>query len=331
MNTLSKITQKNNKAAGFARGIATAVLIAASLVARADDNEEAKKAAEKAAQEAAAKAAEYEKSKESESSGKESEGSKGSESGKVSNIQSEARPYGLQIAGPVMVGGSDERSKAFQTEALPKLAEFVNAKLGESHKLDDSSFLLDPSKLKLENDADLRVYFVGEGAGYHNTLGYVADGGDIKGAKIIFPDASSPIPSYKEGQEEGVKRTEKEPLLAGDFVNLGQFHGGTKLDFFIVADGANGGKEIFSTEKSQNRDGINHVISFVGLYSSYLLLSFEDLYGGGDRDFNDVIFAVDIGKANVAALTATPEPGTWLTLGSFLGAGVWFAKRRKKA
>jgi hypothetical protein len=32
-----------------------------------------------------------------------------------------------------------------------------------------------------------------------------------------------------------------------------------------------------------------------------------------------------------AVLTATPEPGTWLTLGTFLGAAGWIARRRRVA
>ena len=39
--------------------------------------------------------------------------------------------------------------------------------------------------------------------------------------------------------------------------------------------------------------------------SSYLLLGFEDLYGGGDRDYNDLLFALDIGTMNVNELIET--------------------------
>ena len=248
----------------------------------------------------------------------------------VAPVQSKADPFGLPIAGPVMVGASDTASKEFQTQVLPSLAELLKTKLSESKKVNDSSYLLDPSKLFLKTDSDVRVYFVGEGAGYHNTLGLNDEGPSIQtgSPEILFPDASSQVTTYNPGNGS-VKRTEKEPLLPGDFVDAGTFKAGSKLDFFLIADGASGGKSVFSTTKSANPDGINHVVSFVTAFSSYLLIGFEDLNAGGDRDFNDVVFAVDIGSINVAALTATPEPGTWLTLGSFLGAGVWFARRRK--
>lgn len=79
-----------------------------------------------------------------------------------------------------------------------------------------------------------------------------------------------------------------------------------------------------------NPDGINHVVSFAYAMkdSPYLILGFEDLYGGGDRDFNDLLFAVDIGAINVAALTGTPEPGTWAIMGTFLGLGVCWKRRQ---
>jgi hypothetical protein len=61
-----------------------------------------------------------------------------------------------------------------------------------------------------------------------------------------------------------------------------------------------------------------------------VFLSFEDLWGGGDKDINDTIIALDVGKATVKALLATPEPAMWLTLGSFLALGIWAKRRMEK-
>jgi hypothetical protein len=53
-------------------------------------------------------------------------------------------------------------------------------------------------------------------------------------------------------------------------------------------------------------------VSFAVEDSSYLILGFEDIYNGGDQDYNDLLFAVDIGQANVEQLIETaalvPEP-----------------------
>lgn len=247
----------------------------------------------------------------------------------ASPIQSSADPFGLPITGQVQLAGSDADAATFQATALPVLTTFINQNLSETKKANDSAMLLDPSKLFLANASDVRVYFVGEGAGYHNTLGYNTSGGGIKtgNPELIFPDASSRVTTYLPGQK--ITRTASEPLLPGDFVDLGTFKSGTQLDFFLIADGASGGKTVFSTDRSVNPDGINHVVAFASvlLGSPYLLIGFEDLLNGGDRDFNDVLFAIDIGLANVQALTATPEPGLFALLGSFVGLAVWQKRR----
>lgn len=241
-----------------------------------------------------------------------------------------ARNFDLDLAGDVRKAASDSESKKFQTGVLPKLNEILNSTLKEGRKLDDSIYALDPSKLILQNDVDARVYFLGEGAGYRNTLGFNTEGGGVKSGdpEIIFPNASSEV-SFLGEVPKNAKRTAANPLLPGDFVDIGKLEAGTKLDFFLIADGANGGKTVFSTDKSLNPDGINHVITFATVVQGYLILGFEDLLGGGDRDFNDVLFAIDLGTANLAALTGTPEPSTYMTMGLFLAGGVWVMRRRR--
>lgn len=235
-----------------------------------------------------------------------------------SPIQAGARPLGLDIIDTVQLAGSDAASADFQVNALPELQQLINANLSETRSVSNlSSIALDPSKLYLANESDVRVYFVGEGAGYHNTLGFSTNGSslDPNDAALIFPDASSPTSYYNTITSEA--RIASAPLQSGDFVDLGTFTAGTALDFFLIADGANGGSYVWSTESSANRDGLVHVVSFAQEGSPYLLIGFEDLYGGGDKDYNDLLFVVDIGVANVAAL-ANPEPSTLLILGVLL-------------
>ena len=249
-----------------------------------------------------------------------------------SSVQSGVRPFGLEIVNKVQVAASDAKSQTFQKETLPGLSKLVNEKLSEREKIDDSSMLLDPSKLKLKTDADVRVYFVGEGAGFANSLGFTTDGSaSVKSdtAALIFPNASSSGGGFEPG--ETVRRSEKEPLAAGDFVDIGRIKGGSTLDFFLIANGANGGNQVFTTQTSMNPDGINHVVSFAYLAkdSPYLILGFEDLLGGGDRDFNDLLFAVDVGAINIGVLTAAPEPATVFTMSAFLGLGYMLVRRAR--
>lgn len=268
------------------------------------------------------------KSKEDESSSKPA----AVDAPKLSPVQAEARPFNLDIAGPVYAAGSDSRSAEFQKNELPALIDTVNQNLGEFKPLSDvSSKALDPSKLALATDAQVRVYFVAEGAGYHNTLGINLAGAGISSGnpKLIFPDATSQQSYYSYGEDKGGSaRTSRAPLMSGDFVDFGTMKAGQKLDFFLIADGANGANKlhVWTANPSVNSDGIQHMASFGVNNSSYLLLSFEDLAGGGDRDFNDIVFAVQVGAKNVAAL-ANPEPRSVLTF-LLLGATVYVVRRR---
>ena len=241
----------------------------------------------------------------------------------ASPVQSAARPFGLDIVDKVQLAGSDDAAATFQSSILPGLASYLSSALPEGRGVNDKALLLDPNKLKLATDSNVRAYFIGEGAGYENSLGFNTAGGGVTSGnpELIFPNAST-----------GGRRTASTPLLAGDFVDLGTILGGQKLDFFLIANGATRKPgEVYSTDSSVNPDGINHVVSFATIYDSYLVIGFEDLLGGGDRDFNDLLFAIDIGALNVAALTGTPEPATYMTMGLFLVGGVWVARRRKAA
>lgn len=248
-----------------------------------------------------------------------------------STVQSSARPLGLDIIGPVSIAASDRDSYEFQTQELPDILTMVNQKLDERAAIDDSLLAIDPTKLTLGHQADVRVYFIGEGAGYHNTLGVnPSETGVMSGdPSLIFPDASSRNSYLEEAaSNQQAGRSSSYPLAPGDFVDLGTIESGSTLDFFLIANGVYGGNNIYSTDASINPDGINHIVALAGDDSPYLIIGFEDLYGGGDRDFNDLIFAVDIGTANMATITATPEPALTLML-AILGAAASLPAFRK--
>jgi hypothetical protein len=255
----------------------------------------------------------------------------------ASPIQSSAAPYGLAIAGKVQLAGSDEASAVFQKEVLPSITKLINTNLGETSKfVDASKYALDPAKLLMSVESTARVYFVGEGAGYMNTLGYntVPLGGELSKtgldstSELIFPNASSTVSTYDPAAK--AVRTASAPLLPGDFVDLGEFKAGSTLDFFLIADGAKGGMSVWTASSWRNVDGINHVVAFALPGSPYLIMAFEDLMGGGDRDYNDVVFAVDIGAINVQRLLSTPEPAAWASIIA-LGAVAFLWRRRMNA
>ena len=135
--------------------------------------------------------------------------------------------------------------------------------------------------------------------------------------KLIFPDAS---------ERGGTTRTTSEPMKSGDFVNMGNFSANTQLNFFLIANGANGGTNKYSTNHI-NPDRLIHAVAFTLPNTPYLLIGFEDLYGGGDRDYNDILFTLDVGRANIDHLSS-PEPTTGLILLGFIGLAL--VRQRRK-
>ena len=113
---------------------------------------------------------------------------------------------------------------------------------------------------------------------------------------------------------------------------LGGFTAGQEIVFGIyVYDQARGRYyTYYSGGAGNNPDGVKHVQLWKIEDGKYALrVGFEDLYGGGDKDYNDLIFEVS-GVTN----TVTPEPITIALLGSGLvglgGAGLTRRRRQKQ-
>lgn len=258
-----------------------------------------------------------------------------------SPYQSTARPFELDVVDQVGLAGSDAAAADFLNNTLPTMRDLIQQYLPEKKAIGDLSetgplVALDPSKLTLAAASDVRVYFVGEGASYRNTLGFNTEGGGVTSGDplLIFPDASSPV-SYLNPTPGGT-RSQSAPLMPGDFVELGSFAKGTSFDFFLIANGAAGGTQVFSTDPAVNRDAIVHVVGFADVENPYLLIGFEDLYGGGDKDYNDLLFAVYFGEQNTshlirtAALYGVPasEPGfIWLLI---TACGGWLYRTHRR-
>lgn len=208
------------------------------------------------------------------------------------------------------------------------------------------------SQLQLQFDHDVKVFFIGETAGgYRNRLDFKATAGSTVTTGKIFGDTSCNtgdasflnFSKFCSNPNNPIANTvaPNKPLNVGDWVSLGSMSAGTKLDFLLHANDINGGisgtnqngntvKGVWSLNDALNPDGLQHAMAYY--YKDYLVLGFEDLWGGGDKDYNDTVFVIDVGKANartVTGITAVPEPSATLALFGIAGLGFISTRRRR--
>lgn len=142
---------------------------------------------------------------------------------------------------------------------------------------------VDPN-LSFVDTGDLSLTFVTEGAGYLNTFGYFTYDIDAEGNVTVYDEVTifTNASAVGSGGE----------LQTGDTVDLGTFEAGDNVGFFLTADGANGGTNTYYSIDSLNPDGIRHIAIATDPVTEEIYIGFEDLYGGGDQDYNDLVFTV---------------------------------------
>jgi hypothetical protein len=99
-----------------------------------------------------------------------------------------------------------------------------------------------------------------------------------------------------------------------DLGNLGSLYSvkpGDELIFGIFV--LNTGNSFLTGPGARNGDGVAHAtVDYAeGTTSDFATLGFEDLVGGGDRDYNDANFQLEGGIGNVATV---PEPASLILL-----------------
>ena len=225
--------------------------------------------------------------------------------GTYSSIQSSYRPLGLPVTDQVQTLGSDSTAASFETHKttymnycttmLPEGVVFTGAGL----------YQLDPQRLYFLFDYAPRVYFIKDRACYKNGLGATIATLSAPTSSVlsgntftILPNASSTVGVCGSGSGT---RSSTEPLLYGDFVQLPTVKAGQQLAFFLMANLDSQGvtpQSVYYNGTSNNADNFQHMIAFFPDNSQYIVIGFEDMYGGGDKDCNDVMFVVDVGPMN---------------------------------
>jgi len=157
------------------------------------------------------------------------------------------------------------------------------------------------------------AFFYESSAAYTNTLSLLVNG-------VVTPESSMGV----------LNNQTSDP---GYFVNLGNVHAGDVLTFQLnVLDTG----DTWHSDTALNADGINHIYSAAFSGDAALgiptgtYVGFEDLYGGGDLDYNDEGF-VFTNISSYESISPVPEPETYLMLLMGLGLLAFTAHRRKAA
>jgi len=114
----------------------------------------------------------------------------------------------------------------------------------------------------------------------------------------------------------------------GETATLGSFTLGAELVFGLRV--LSSGDDFFTGPASRNADGVVHAqaSSWPGtpaIPTRGVLIGFEDVFGGGDRDFNDFRFVVS--NVRIVEAAPVPEPSTLLLVGTGIVA---LARRASK-
>lgn len=232
-------------------------------------------------------------------------------------IQATQRPLDLPLYAPVKASGSDVGSWLFRWFDLSNLIRLADSEFSHSSYLSHfEKMKVDPARLKLVAESAVRVYFIGEGSGFENALGVNLEdmGVDTGKPRILFPNVTT-----RTQLDVAAKWTRRlhafawmmlrdrspaAPLVPGDFVDLGTLPVGTTLNFFLNAPG----QGLYNPVAERNPDGLAHMVASAVEGTPFLLISFEDLLNGGDKDYEDAVFAVEVSDRNVQAILGRYDP-----------------------
>ncbi len=96
-------------------------------------------------------------------------------------------------------------------------------------------------------------------------------------------------------------------------------------DFFLALATPVG---LWSSNPDDNADGLDHMVTYVDDDDPYhYFVGFEDLYGGGDRDYNDLVIEL---HQVIDGPTQVPEPGTLTLMGVGLAALGLLRRRQRR-
>ena len=228
-------------------------------------------------------------------------------------------------AGPAAADSVDMMARIFHQDIPAEELATVHAAFTEYGGINQAYIdaANDPN-LHLYARAEVTFTFIGEGAGYKNTVGYFTynDNYNILDTQTIFSNASGTGSGLSGGGS----------LLAGDSVVLGIFDEGTNLGFWLRADGYNNPNgNVYYTLEGLNPDQKRHYALWSDNANQRKVYGVEDLFNLGDQDYNDLLFSVTANPYSALSPRAgAPEPGTLLLVGSAITGLLGYARRRRR-
>lgn len=198
---------------------------------------------------------------------------------------------------------ADGTPKYFDTkdEVSPETLKLISDALPEGFPVPDynpqyitSGYDTD---IVLEDNADVWVTFVGEGAGYKNVLGFYTF--DVENPSTIAPqpeDITIVFPNVSAKYSGG-------SLEVGHKVNIGRFSAGTGIGWVLLANGWKGQVtpglwQLFSNpdyNPEAQEELRYHNVLLNDPDNERIILGFEDIrrdYSSCDQDFNDALFYI---------------------------------------
>jgi hypothetical protein len=149
---------------------------------------------------------------------------------------------------------------------------------------------------------------------------YVASTGEVV-VTFISKSAAYSSDLYLAGSP--TKILNNQTATPGQNFLLGSFQAGTELVFRMYVN--NTGHSFYNGEAASNPDNTVHA-TYKTLGKNAMKVGFEDIYNGGDRDYNDLVFSVN----NVTIRPPVPEPDvSALMLVGLLMLGVVAHKKAK--
>ena len=149
---------------------------------------------------------------------------------------------------------------------------------------------------------DIVIRFEGTSAGYESMISI--NNVEVDGQSLFFPNFTTPI---------------------GTTLDLGPFTAGTYLDIALHVTTPSAENIWHTGAASVNSDNVIHanvLYDYAGEIGR-TFVSFEDLEGGGDLDYNDHMFSF------TGVATLVPEPKSWVLTLAGLGALTFTARRHR--